>query len=547
MNNRSLKTYKMRYRLIAVGLVVALLFTTCFVNIQRVDAGSLYIVRVGLTDKLKAQSSVKIDTKKIAMGYCINNKFSEYIHMSSSNGFTVKPATGYYLISDSVYSTYSKVNAAYKKAKKVSACKNNVYICMLGKNQWALYVGGLTDVKTVSAWESKLKSAGVSFASPTSYNGHRVLISGGGETYMFDGEESGQYVQIVANVLNKKGSKTLSVGGTEYRGRMEIGPYGTDTLTVVNICNVENYLRSVVGSEMDSSYPVEALRAQAVVSRTYAEHYCENYGDTNVEQPYILNDTETYQKYGGYSKENAKCVEAVTTTRGKCIYYNGEQIDALFFPSSGGITESALSVRGTSDSYLKSVSDLVDIAYGNKPWTVTYSKADLAKLVGLDEVESLTVDTKSTTGRALQVSIKGTSGGKEKTEKLRGDNVRTRLNLPSTKFKMISVDQTETVVSVMNTEETKTVDSLKNCYALNASGTPVSLNNGASQYVVMSGQNLTNYMAQATSDSENFTFVGLGKGHGMGMSQAGARAMAQRGKSYTDIIKNYYGDKVSIK
>ena len=528
-------------------MAVAILLSVCSVNIQRVDAGSLYIVRVGLTDKLKAQASVKITTKKIALGYCINNKFSEYIHMSSSSGFTVKPATGYYLISDSVYSTYSKVNAAYKKAKKVSACKNNVYICMLGKNQWALYAGGLSDVKTVSSWIAKLKSAGVSFASPTSYNGHRVLISGGTETYMFDGEESGQYVQIVANVLNKKGSKTLTVGGTEYRGRMEIGPYGTDTLTVVNISNVENYLRSVVGSEMDSSYPMEALRAQAIVSRTYAEHYCENYGDTNVEQPYILNDTETYQKYGGYAKENSKCVEAVTSTRGKCVYYNGEQIDALFYPSSGGITESALSVRGTSESYLKSVSDLVDIAYGSKPWTVTYSKAELAKLVGLDEISTLTVDTKSTTGRVLQISVKGTSGGKEKVEKLRGDNVRTRLHLPSTKFKMISVDQTETIVSVMNTEQKKQMDSLKNCYALNASGTAVSLDHGLSQYVVMSGQNLMNYMAQATSDSESFTFAGLGKGHGMGMSQAGAREMAQKGASYSDIIKKYYGDKVAVK
>lgn len=525
-------------------LVGILLFLAGAVNPIPAKADSLYIVRIGLTEHLKQQSNVKISTKKIAIGYCLNNRFSEYIHFTSKSGFTFTPATGYYLVSDTVYPDYASVKNAYNKAQKIAAVKKYTYICMTGKNKWCLYVGGLKDVAKVSSWRDKLeKQLSTTFGSITSYNGHRVKITGENNTLLYDGADTGQYVQISANVLNSKGSKTLTVNGYEYRGRLEIGPYGTSKLTVVNITNVENYLRSVVGSEMNGSYPMEALKAQAIVSRTYAQNHCTNSGDTNTANPYSINDTETYQRYGGYKKETKKCVEAVTSTRGISIYSAGSQIDASFFPSSGGATEAAQNVWGMPKSYLKMVSDLGELTYGTKAWRVTYTAKELGELLGIGEVTNVTIDSQTSSGRVYQITVTG----KEQSLTLKGDNVRSRLGVKSTKFKLVTKEQPQNQVSLLNAQSSSTVPSLKNCYALSQNGKVTSLNNSLSQYIVMGANNLSNYMKETTGTEGTYTFAGLGSGHGVGMSQAGARALADRGYSYTRIIQYYYGKKVTIK
>lgn len=529
---------------VSLCLICLILINGCMINSISANADSLYIIRVGLTEHLKQQSSVKVSTKKIAIGYCVNNRYSEYIHFTSKSGFTFQPATGYYLVSDTVYPDYASVKAAYNKAKKISSVKKYTYICMTGKNKWCLYVGGLKDVSKVSGWRSQLESKlSTTFGSVTSYNGHRVKITGGGNSLLYDGADTGQYVQISANILNKKGSKTLTVNGYEYRGRMEIGPFGTSKLTVINITNVENYLRSVVGSEMSGSYPMEALKAQAIVSRTYAQNHCRNTGDTNTSTPYSINDTETYQKYGGYSKESAKSVEAVTSTRGISIYSNGNQIDASFFPSSGGATEESKNIWGINKSYLKTVTDLDELTYGAKAWQITYTATELGNLLGTGEVTAVTVDSQTSTGRVYQLTV----AGKDKSVTLKGDNVRSRLGVKSTKFKIITKNQKETEVAIMSDKTMLSVDHLSNCYAISGNHKVSSLNNGLAQYIVMGANNLSNYMAKVIDSSDTYTFAGLGNGHGVGMSQAGARALAEKGYSYTRIIKHYYGKGVTIK
>jgi stage II sporulation protein D len=524
-----------------LGLLCLCFF--CLGSVTRVSADSLYIIRIGLTQHLKQQSSVTIQTKKIALGYCVNNRFSEYIHMNSKNGFVVKPATGYYLVSDKVYADYASVKADYDKAVKISSVKKYTYICMLGKNKWGLYVGGINNISKVSGFQNQLEQKlSVSFGSVTSYNGHRVMISGGGSAYLFDGADTGQYVQIAPNVLNKSGSKTLTVNGYEYRGRMEIGPYGSSKLTVVNISNVENYLRSVVGSEMERTAPMEALKAQAVASRTYAQNHCNNTGDTNTSNPYSINDTDTYQAYGGYAKENGNAVEAVTQTRGECIYASGNQINANFFASSGGATESSLNVWGTSASYLVSVSDVDELLYAPAAWTVTYTAKEIGNLLGVGDVTQVSVVSATASGRVSELLVKGSKN----TISLTGDNVRTRLGLKSSKFKLVTKESTATGVTVAGLDTKQELDSLKGCYAVSKNGKVSVLGGGLTQIVVTGAGNLTNYMQSAVT-SDAYLFAGLGDGDGVGMSQAGAKAMASRGDSYKQILSYYYGKKTSVK
>ena len=529
-------------RSIALMLSAIMILGAMDINRVKPDAASLYIVRVGLTEHLKAQDSINISTKKIAIGYCVNNTFSEYIHFYNAKGFTFKPATGYYLVSNKVYPTYAKAIAAYNKAMKLSATKKYTYLCMTGKNKWNIYVGGVDNIDTVNGFKSKLNSKLKTTFSITSYNGHRVVISGGKTNLMYDGADSGQYVQIVANVLNSKGSQTLTANGYEYRGRMEIAPYGGDKLTVVNVLNVENYLRGCVGTQMDATYPHEALRAQAVASRTYAEHVCNNTGDTNVKVPYTLNDTSSSQEYGGYAKENARAVTGVTSTRGITIFGDGDQIESRYFLSSGGMTEAAVNVWGISKDYLSSVSDAEDVVYGGEPWVKSYTLSELGEKFKVGNVSGVTIDSMTDSGRIYALTITGDSGAIT----LKGENILNQLDLPSSRARIITNENPDTKVSILSAGGVTEVDSLKSCYALSGKDSVATLDNGLKQYVAIGANDARSYMAANGYVDGALTFAGVGYGHGVGMSQSGAKALAKKGKTFKQILKYYYGSKVTI-
>ncbi len=528
----------------SVALVLCVIMILGAIGLNKTDsnAASLYIVRVGLTEHLKAQDSINISTKKIAIGYCVNNTFSEYIHFYNAKGFTFKPATGYYLVSNKVYPTYAKAIAAYNKAMKISASKKYTYLCMTGKNKWNIYVGGVNNIDTVNGFKSKLNKKLKTTFSITSYNGHRVVISGGKTNLMYDGADSGQYVQIVANVLNSKGSQTLTANGYEYRGRMEIAPYGGDKLTVVNVLNIENYLRGCVGTQMDATYPHEALRAQAVASRTYAEHVCNNTGDTNVKVPYTLNDTASSQEYGGYSKENARSVTGVTSTRGITIFGNGDQIESRYFLSSGGMTESAVNIWGLGKDYLSSVADAEDIVYGGEPWVKTLTASELSDKFKVGTVTNVSIDSMTDSGRIYALTITGDAGSIT----LKGENILNQLDLPSSRARIITNEDPNTKVSILSAEGVTEVDSLKSCYALSGKDSVASLDNGLKQFVAIGAGDARSYMASMGYTEGAYTFAGVGYGHGVGMSQAGAKALAKKGKTYKQILKYYYGNQVTI-
>lgn len=535
-----------RRKCFAVLFLIGILLSA--VACPKVHADSLYIIRVGLTKQLKQQSSVKVSTKKIALGYCVNNRFSEYIHFTNRSGFTFSPATGYYLVSDTVYPDYASVIKVYQKLCKVKSLKNSTYVAMIGKNKWSIYVGGKKDVQKVMSLQEKAEAKSKTTFSVSAYNGHRIKVSGGSFALLYDGDETGQYVQISANVLNKKGSKTLTVNGYEYRGRMEIGTYGAGKLTVVNITNVENYLRSVVGSEMDSSYPMEALKAQAIVSRTFAQNHCDNSGDTNTVTPYTLNDTDhvsttSSQQYGGYAKERKDAVLAVTSTRGICIYDKGSQIDAAFFPSSGGRTEDAVNIWGTKRNYLLPVADVMELSYAGKAWRKDYTPEQLGQLVGLKAIVSAKVDAQTASGRLDAVTFTDTE---QKSITLKHDNIRVRLGLNSTKCRLITKKEDISSLFLKGTEETREVEDLTGAVVLSANKRVTTL--AESGTVVVAGKDNTSATVSKASVKDGvYTFVGLGNGHGAGMSQAGAKARALAGQSAENIIRYYYGPSVSMK
>lgn len=126
--------------------------------------------------------------------------------------------------------------------------------------------------------------------------------------------------------------------------RVKITRDGSNKVVTMNI---EEYLRGVVASEMPSSWPIEALVAQAIAARTYAAYFVEKRSDYE----YDVDDTVNYQAYRqGYYKE--RCDEAVSATSGIVVKYNGKLAQTVYSSSNPGYTRSAKERWGNDIPYL---------------------------------------------------------------------------------------------------------------------------------------------------------------------------------------------------
>ena len=157
----------------------------------------------------------------------------------------------------------------------------------------------------------------------------------------------------------------------------------------IEVIDLDEYLYGVVSSEMPANFEIEALKAQAVVARTYTIYQishnsnkhpgadiCDNYACC---QAWISKE-ERLAKWKAEEAESNwnKITEAVNSTKGKIITYNGEPINAFFHSNSGGVTESSVNIWGGIDyPYLKSVETSGEDGYTQYSSQVQISKQDL--------------------------------------------------------------------------------------------------------------------------------------------------------------------------
>jgi stage II sporulation protein D len=157
-------------------------------------------------------------------------------------------------------------------------------------------------------------------------------------------------------VAAQESGQPVRVNGREYRGDVELVPDRTG-VTVVNRVGLESYVLGVVSAEMGRRSPedLEALRAQSVVSRTYA---LRNRGRWRA-QGFDLYATVADQVYGGVGAETVEAREAVSGTRGMILTYGGQPIDAFFYSTCGGTTADGTEVfRAADRPYLRSLADV---------------------------------------------------------------------------------------------------------------------------------------------------------------------------------------------
>jgi len=267
------------------------------------------------------------------------------------------------------------------------------------------------------------------------------------------------------------------VGQKRFPGKLNLFVIDSEIL-VVNVLGIEKYLSSVVGSEMPTKWPIEALKAQAIASRTYALKQKGN-------NLFDIDSTQKNQVYNGLESRTYKTIRAVKSTRSLVLTYKNKLINSLFHSSSGGMTENSQDVWKNKYPYLSSVKDFDK----NNPkfrWQKNFSSNELInlfpKIGGLKNIEILDI---TSTGRVKNVKLIGADGS----DQMSGIALRKRLGLNSNfmRFKFFE-------------------EKLNN-------------NNPQKKGLIVFGQ---------------------GSGHGVGMSQWGAKYLAYRGQKAEKILKYFY-------
>ncbi len=314
-----------------------------------------------------------------------------------------------------------------------------------------------------------------------------------------DGNAQGLYTgPIQVSPLTREGR--LKVSEREYRGTMEVVSNSKGKLTVVNILDLENYLRGVVPPEIGKLKEdrIEAMKAQAVAARTYT---VSNLGRRK-SLGFDLYSTVSDQIYRGYSAEWPIADRAISETRGMIAMYKGKPISAFYSSTCGGATESIEDAWGSSPvPYLRSVRDRdgrSDEFCRHSPvyeWRVEWKKETLenilaARLPGMDQrkagefsLRGIDIKQRSSSGRVQLLEIKSNHG----TATLRGDRIRSALRRP-------------------------------------VQGQPM----------------LRSTKFDLTYRRDTIVAEGGGYGHGIGMCQMGAIGMAGQGYKYDQILKHYY-------
>ena len=196
----------------------------------------------------------------------------------------------------------------------------------------------------------------------------------------------------------------LLVNGTHYLGKIDI-LRGKDSLYLINELPLEEYVKNVVSAEVGTNWDIEALKVQAVISRTYAL-YQKNKNGTN--DNYDLTSSVLHQVYKGAAPDT-RISYAVMDTEGEVLTYNGNLIEAFYHSTSGGKTEDPVEVFGTSYPYLKPVESNCEIS----PywiWERRIPGEELEKALDIKGMKNIEIKSYTSTKRVKTIDVTHNAG-----------------------------------------------------------------------------------------------------------------------------------------
>lgn len=307
--------------------------------------------------------------------------------------------------------------------------------------------------------------------------GSYTVTTENGDVYL-NGKRAGTSIRMTP--LEK--DSPLQSNSTKVRGTIKVVVSGSDKVTIINETNLDSYLKGVLPREVISSWPDEALKAQAVASRSYV---VANFGKYDSKGFDICADIMC-QVYGGLSAEKESTSKAVEDTRGEVMVYKGKPIPAYFHASCGGFTEQIQPVWGSPDRpYLPAKKD----PFGSEaPWFAWKLEAtfdtilkSLKKdnLVKGEQLKRIEIKKKSRSGRAQTLTVTTEAGSFD----MKGNSFRMAMD---------------------------------------------------------PGKIRSTLWTHLQRTKSGYLFEGKGWGHGIGLSQWGAKGRAEAGHDYKKILSFYY-------
>jgi len=280
-------------------------------------------------------------------------------------------------------------------------------------------------------------------------------------------------------------SATLSSYRDKYRGSVYLLNPNKGSFLIINKVELEEYLYGVVGTEMGSKWPFEALKAQAVCSRTLAVI---KRNENSKKLPYDVKNSILHQVYG--SCEEDSVIRAVDETRGEILTSQGAPAAVFFHAACGGMTSPAHEVwKGGEIPWLQSVADPYCVQSPYSTWTRTFSRIKLQGLLDISDIADIQVSARDTAGRAREITITRRTG---KPVVLHGKDFRQRIN------------------------------------------------NNASPVAFQNPSVLPGTRFSLSRRENDYLFTGSGYGHGVGLCQWGAHIMAENGMDYRAILAHFF-------
>ncbi len=310
--------------------------------------------------------------------------------------------------------------------------------------------------------------------------GPELIVGADGRQTRFAPSGSGLRVgsRTVGPVYRLHAAMPMRAAGLRVRGTVEVRRAGKGLLVIAEL-PLEDYVAGTLGREAYRRWHPEALKAHAVVTRTYALHE----RALRARNPYHLRGDTGGQVYGGLDAELPEMVQATRATRGQFLAFHGGPILAVYHSAAGGMTASAEEVWGKPVPYLVSVEVEHEEESPDTYWRAAFPGTTLGRAlapvgVRVGSVREVRVAERSASGRAYRVRIRGDAG---------------EAVLPARELRRV-------------------------------------LGEGVIRSTLFDVRDLP----------EGFVFVGSGHGHGVGMSQWGAQSMAMRGAGYREILAAFY-------
>jgi stage II sporulation protein D len=362
------------------------------------------------------------------------------------------------------------------------------------------------------------------------------------------------------------GNSFIKFNNKQYRGSIAVFVNDRYLLTVVNKLDLEKYLYGVVPKEMLPSSPIEALKAQAVVARTFAVRYM----DKCSKEGYNLTNDTSCQVYGGYDAEDQRTNRAVDLTSGYILTYKGAPVSAVYTSVCGGHTvnnEDAWS--GAAKSYLRGVPCPYCSSSPKYKWDYQISKTDFTQIFrkkGISfngDIKSIEIVSRTDGNRVKLIKLVHRDGaeyisGKELRSLIGADKIKSTWFDVSGSFEgytrytpVNNLRKLKNRLSLIklrkkynnNSVTGKKIASLEKNNSRNlADNTDESKKISSSEELIRNIINNSLSKKKSIEKSSSFAFTGRGHGHGVGMCQSGAAVMAQNNFSYTDILSYYYKD-----